>query len=58
LLISKSIIVIIILSCSLFSQKADLVVLSDNLLQISPAKIKDVYVKSTIVGGKIVYQAK
>ena len=37
---------------------ADLVVLSDNLLQISPAKIKDVYVKSTIVGGKIVYQAK
>ncbi|MDP6034120.1 MAG: amidohydrolase family protein [Candidatus Marinimicrobia bacterium] len=36
---------------------ADLVVLSDNLLQISPAKIKDVYVKSTIVGGKVVYQA-
>ncbi|MEM7678631.1 MAG: amidohydrolase family protein, partial [Myxococcota bacterium] len=35
---------------------ADMVVLSDNLLTIEPAQIKDVKVMMTIVGGSIVYQ--
>lgn len=34
---------------------ADLVVLSNDLRKIEPSKIKDVRVKTTIVGGKIVY---
>ena len=35
---------------------ADFVVLSDNLLNIDPVKIKDVKAEMTIVGGKIVYR--
>jgi hypothetical protein len=35
---------------------ADLVILSDNLLEIDPSKIKDVEVKTTIFNGKIIYQ--
>jgi hypothetical protein len=35
---------------------ADLVILSDNLLEIHPSKIKDVEVKTTIFNGKIIYQ--
>lgn len=37
---------------------ADAVVLSDDLFAISPEKIKDVHVVLTVVGGKVVYQAK
>lgn len=36
--------------------KADLVVLSDNIYEIEPHKIKDVRVVRTIVGGKTVYE--
>ena len=36
----------------------DVVVFSDDLFTIPPAKIKDVCVVMTIVGGKIVYQAE
>jgi predicted amidohydrolase YtcJ len=32
------------------------VVLSDDLLKISPEKIKDVRVEMTVVGGKVVYR--
>jgi len=35
---------------------ADFVVLSDDLLKISPEKIRDVRVEMTVVGGKIVYR--
>jgi hypothetical protein len=35
----------------------DVVVLSDDLFTIPPAQIKDAHVVTTIVGGKIVYQA-
>ena len=35
---------------------ADIVILSDNLLEIDPSKIKDVEVKTTIFNGKIIYQ--
>jgi len=35
---------------------ADLVVLSDDILAIPPARIKDVTVVTTIMGGKVVYQ--
>ncbi len=35
---------------------ADLVMLSDNILEIAPAGIKDVTVEMTVVGGTIVYQ--
>jgi hypothetical protein len=35
----------------------DVVVISDDLFTIAPAKIKDTHVVMTIVGGKIVYQA-
>jgi predicted amidohydrolase YtcJ len=35
---------------------ADLVVLSDNLLEIDPARILDAKVDLTILGGKVVYQ--
>src|SRR5262249_1701704 len=35
---------------------ADLVVLSDDILKIPPAAIKDVRVMTTIVGGRVVYQ--
>ena len=34
---------------------ADLVVLSDDILAISPARIKDVKVTLTMVGGKVVF---
>jgi predicted amidohydrolase YtcJ len=34
----------------------DVVVLSDDLFTIPPAKIKDARVVMTIVGGKIVYE--
>ncbi len=36
---------------------ADFVILDANLLQIDPASIKDVKVKMTVVGGKVVYEA-
>jgi len=36
----------------------DLVVLSDDLFRILPEKIKDVHVLLTVVGGKVVYEAK
>ena len=36
----------------------DLVVLSDDLFSIPPEKIKDVRVLLTVVGGKVVYEAK
>jgi predicted amidohydrolase YtcJ len=35
---------------------ADLVMLSDDVLRIDPAAIKDVKVQMTMVGGKVVYQ--
>ncbi len=35
---------------------ADIVMLSDNILEIDPAGIKDVTVEMTVVGGSIVYQ--
>jgi len=35
---------------------ADLVVLSDDVFSIPPARIKDVQVMTTIVGGRVVYQ--
>jgi predicted amidohydrolase YtcJ len=37
---------------------ADVVVLSDDFFQIPPEKIKDARVLLTVVGGKVVYQAK
>jgi predicted amidohydrolase YtcJ len=37
---------------------ADFVVLSDNLLTIDPDLIKDVTVLTTVVGGKIVFEAE
>ena len=37
---------------------ADFVVLSDNLLTVNPNDIKDVTVRTTVVGGKVVYSAK
>jgi len=37
---------------------ADVVVLSDDLFRIPPEKIKDVRVEITIVGGRIVYEAR
>ena len=36
---------------------ADMVVLSENLLEISPDNIKDVTVKTTIIGGVVVFEA-
>jgi predicted amidohydrolase YtcJ len=36
---------------------ADFVVLSDNLLTMNPNDIKDVAVRTTVVGGKVVYSA-
>jgi predicted amidohydrolase YtcJ len=35
----------------------DFVVLSDNLLTMDPDDIKDVTVLTTVVGGKVVYEA-
>ena len=35
---------------------ADLVVLSDDIFAIPPARLKDVQVLATIVGGKVVHQ--
>lgn len=37
---------------------ADVVVLSDDLFSVPPAKIKDAHVEMTIVGGKVVYEGK
>jgi hypothetical protein len=37
---------------------ADFVVLSDNLLTMDPDLIKDVTVLTTVVGGKIVFEAE
>lgn len=37
---------------------ADLVILSDDIFSIDPVKIRDAKVLTTIVGGKIVYEAK
>jgi predicted amidohydrolase YtcJ len=39
-------------------QLADLVMLTDDILTIAPAGIKDVRVLATIVGGKVVYQRR
>jgi hypothetical protein len=36
---------------------ADFVILSDNLLTMDPDRIKDVAVLTTVVGGKVVYEA-
>jgi hypothetical protein len=36
---------------------ADIIILSDNLFEISPGKIKDIKVLLTIVGGKEVYRS-
>jgi predicted amidohydrolase YtcJ len=36
---------------------ADLVILSDDLFQIPSARIKDIRVEMTIVGGNLVYEA-
>ena len=36
---------------------ADIIVLSDDLFSIPPEKIRDVHVLTTIVGGKMVYEA-
>jgi predicted amidohydrolase YtcJ len=37
---------------------ADLVILSDDIFKIDPAKIRDVKVLKTFVGGKLVWDAK
>ena len=37
---------------------ADMSVLSDNLLEIDPAKIKDVENVMTILGGNVIYRKK
>ncbi|MGZ9103489.1 MAG: amidohydrolase [Rhodoplanes sp.] len=37
---------------------ADLTVLSDDILTIAPAKLRDVHAVKTIVGGKVVYSAE
>jgi predicted amidohydrolase YtcJ len=37
---------------------ADLVVLSDDILSIDPAKIETVRVETTVLGGKIVFEAR
>ncbi len=37
---------------------ADMAVLSDNLLEIDPAKIKDVENVMTILGGNVIYRKK
>ena len=37
---------------------ADLVVLNENPLSVSPEKIRDIQVEYTIVNGKIAYQRK
>ena len=39
-------------------QLADMVILSDDILSIPPARIADVSVLTTIVGGKVVHQRK
>ena len=36
---------------------ADIVILSDDILAIAPAKIRDVKVRTTIVGGRVVHDA-
>lgn len=36
-------------------KRADLVVLSDNILEVEPEKIKDIKVEMTVLGGEIVY---
>lgn len=37
---------------------ADIVVLSDDIFSIDPVKIENVQVLMTVVGGKVVYEAK
>jgi predicted amidohydrolase YtcJ len=39
-------------------QRADLVILSDDVLSLPPSRINDVRVLATIAGGKIVHQRK
>ena len=34
---------------------ADMVIVSDNIFELKPAAIRNVKVKTTIVGGKVVY---
>jgi predicted amidohydrolase YtcJ len=36
---------------------ADMVLLSDDPLHVSPEKIKDIKVQMTIIGGKVVWEA-
>ena len=36
-------------------KRADLVILSDNILEIQPEKIQDIKIEMTILGGEIVY---
>jgi predicted amidohydrolase YtcJ len=37
---------------------ADMVILSDNPLEIDPSEIRDITVEKTIIGGEIVYEYK
>jgi predicted amidohydrolase YtcJ len=37
---------------------ADMVIVSDDLFAIAPEKIRDAHVVTTIVGGRVVYEAK
>jgi predicted amidohydrolase YtcJ len=37
---------------------ADIVILSEDIFQIDPVKIKDVKVETTIIGGKVIWQRK
>jgi predicted amidohydrolase YtcJ len=39
-------------------QRADMVILSDDILSLPPSRIKDVRVLATIAGGKVVHQRK
>jgi predicted amidohydrolase YtcJ len=39
-------------------QRADMVILSDDILSLPPSRVKDVKVLATIAGGKVVHQRK
>ena len=39
-------------------QLADMIILSDDILSIAPARIKDVQVLATIIGGRVVHRRK
>ncbi|MHA1577840.1 MAG: amidohydrolase family protein, partial [Candidatus Thorarchaeota archaeon] len=36
-------------------KRADLVILSENIMEIPPEKIRDIRIEMTILGGEIVY---